>query len=849
MSQAIASPLSVILEQLDRGSLERALFVSYTFDAGYFEQVALGPLEATGARIVVISDAAQTHLDPYAARRIGRRYAVGLVHHRYAFHPKLVVLQSAADTTIGIGSANVTMSGWHSNEELWSFISATPDEWPALATGVGRWLQHLSGEVSLGPRLADFVSDLGQVLDRKVTSVDGLRFVNNANSPILSQLPEGPVDELNIYSPFHDAQAKALRSVVERFQPSILRLGFQPGSTRLDGQATRQVLDELACTVELRQLPTERYRHGKLIEWSRGGRWSSLTGSPNLSLVALDTTTRDGNYEIGLITNNPEALLPDGVAEGGSQELMRCLTPSPGRTPGTGLEILEATLEGDVVLVRLTAPAPTGVTLEVVPAGSPPDRWEHWARVGSDSLKFEVPALAGGSWVRLRLIDGQRSAARPVIGPNVFQHRPSVMRNSQRLPKLEDLIDDQGLAEQFLQQLSSFRDEISSGTAPSLRVSLKSVSTATPRAAITWEGYLERAAGRLGEELVHFALGLPTTGGGSGIATTDWDEELAENDVGLEDEDAESLDGQDLEGGSTIPDTLSWSEKRRVRVTRWLDQLPDLSACDEPMVRLLALRLTLTYLAGSAWRSRDRSWVPILLRHLEAIASTPVDDAQIRGHQGALAALVMSILRSTVPRFPVTVDSSHIDRVGRQLAPLLGELDDDALTEYCRPLHERLRTVADPTYVLELVLDMLVEDPISDAIDALANFESGIPAYRYGDILVIPKEKANPTAQAFLALRMLGATDTAIIQVGKQLDAVVLAWARPTIYVMRPMTNGQWRAHVYRLPGSFGPETYSRIEELPSSEIVLPNSVGWPAIIEHLDRLGIDATSLPPVDC
>lgn len=556
VSRPIASPLSVILEQLDSGPVERALFVSYTFDADYFERVALGPLEATGARIVVVADAARTNLDPYAARRIGRRYAAGLVHHRHAFHPKLVVLQSAERTTVGIGSANLTLSGWHSSEELWSFVSAAPDQWPAAATEVGRWLQHLGGQSLLGPRLADYVSHLGRLLDRPVTSSEGSEFVANVDSPILSQLPEGPVDELNVYSPFHDSGAKALRSVVERFQPGLLRLGFQPGSTHLDGRATRQVLSELACTVEVRQLSAERYRHGKLIEWLSAGRWSSLTGSPNLSQVALSSTASDGNYEIGLITTNPDSLFPEGAADSSGEELMRCTPPAPGRSPGMGLQILEASLEGDVVFVRLTGPAPSGSALEAVPAGSSPDRWERWAAVDDNSAEAQVPALAGGSWVRLRLSDGRVSAARPVIAPSVFHHRLSVAGRPQRPPELDELFTDPGLADRFFQQLAAFRDEVHNVVVPSVRASAISVETSTSGSTTTWEEYLDRIAGRLGEGLLRFALGLPATGGGSSVATADWDEELAESEVGLEDDDADSLDAQDHD----------WSRGFRIRV-------------------------------------------------------------------------------------------------------------------------------------------------------------------------------------------------------------------------------------------------------------------------------------------
>jgi hypothetical protein len=275
--------------------------------------------------------------------------------------------------------------------------------------------------------------------------------------------------------------------------------------------------------------------------------------------------------------------------------------------------------------------------------------------------------------------------------------------------------------------------------------------------------------------------------------------------------------------------------------------LPEARACAEPAVRLLALRLTLTFLAGGAWGSRDRDWVPILLRHLEAIGANPAEDARLRGRQGALAALALSVLRSSVPRFPETVESHRLDRAGHQLASLLDALDDAALTEFCGPLTETFGGVADPDAVLELALDTAVDDPIEDAISALGDFGSGIAAHRHGNILVIPDGGAEPAIVAFLALRMVGTTERSVVQAGQAPDAVVLAWMKPKLYMMRPMTNGQWRAHLYRLPGSFGPETYSGIEELPNSTIIFPKSPGWPEVVDALAEVGLDVAELPPV--
>ena len=51
-----ASPLALILDE-DRAvgrNLEEAIFLSFTADLGFFEEVALGVTQATGARVTVL---------------------------------------------------------------------------------------------------------------------------------------------------------------------------------------------------------------------------------------------------------------------------------------------------------------------------------------------------------------------------------------------------------------------------------------------------------------------------------------------------------------------------------------------------------------------------------------------------------------------------------------------------------------------------------------------------------------------------------------------------------------------------------------------------------------------------
>ena len=67
------------------------------------------------------------------------------------------------------GSGNVTMAGWHANEELWTSVESDADDWSPFTSAVGRWLQGLSDSAQVGPRVASHLASIGRRLDRPPT--------------------------------------------------------------------------------------------------------------------------------------------------------------------------------------------------------------------------------------------------------------------------------------------------------------------------------------------------------------------------------------------------------------------------------------------------------------------------------------------------------------------------------------------------------------------------------------------------------------------------------------------------------------------------------------------------------
>lgn len=842
MSDLVASPLTVILDHALQGQrVERALFCSYTFDAGYFERIALGPLDAIGAQITVVADARMAHIDPYAARRAGTRYGLGLVHHTAAFHPKLFVLLSEEHCTVGIGSANLTAAGWHSSEELWTVVSTTPEQPDATAVQTGAWLATLARTARLGPRVAQTVASIGRRLMAEPADGGPTQVLGNLETPIIDQLPPGPVSELNLYAPFHGQNASAVAALCELMQPEVLRIAFQPGLTSLDPESLLAVTHALSCAVELRSLPAERYRHGKLIEWRTANGWQSLTGSPNLSYAALQSVPASGgNYELAVLTHNDASLLPDADpgAPSGAINQLRAAEHQP-EPSGTGPRILEAIVDGDIVELTLTEATTNELRVQSAPAGQPPEQWLAWGAVDTGKKSAQLDPLGGGSWLRVVDPNGGTSPAVAVLGPSAFRLRHVAGGGrSAELPSIDDIFSDPDSATRFLHHLGALSEQLSSDR--------PSPSTAGGGAGVgaggghseSWDEYLDRVTGRLGESLLRFSLGLALHGP-QPVGGANWDDEdIDGSEAALESDTAEEISAL-AQRLTAIPDASTLTEAMRQRLVRQLGELANQTRLDDPVLRLLALRLTLAFLAGGAWPPGDDGWVEVLLAHVDGITAHPSDAPDIRRRQGALAALSLSVCRTEVPKVPETVLSSRISRSTIRANALMNDLDARDLEAYCADLGERLGFRAQLDGVIDFALTAVAATPFSNAVQALAGLDDPIEAIDHAPVLVLPSDVAGSRVQrALLPLKLLRGAGDVAVQIGSDRDAHLVVWATPLLIHISENPRGPV-AHVHRFHSDSGPADRQSVSELPKSETVMGPSVDWAEVDEALARVGL----------
>ncbi|MGY1846978.1 hypothetical protein [Blastococcus sp. SYSU DS1021] len=860
----LASPLSLLLEEERRGvgGLQEILLLSFTADLGFFESTVLGVAQATGARVTVVGDVAMSQNDPRAVRRAGRSYLAGLARASGAFHPKIVVLVGPERATIALGSGNTTVAGWHANAELWTVLRATPDRHPACLPDVVDWLRGLPAQVRLSPGVPQALERVSGLLSNLVSSgrptAESVRLVSSLRAPIVDQLPRGPVDELNVFAPFHDPQAAALRRLVDRLAPRRLTVAYQPGLTDLNGPAVAALVEQHGGRIV--RDDEERYRHGKLVEWATGGRRWALTGSANISAAALLLSQpHGGNCELGLIAPVPESLLPMGDEQPVAGLRAVPAMPRPWRKEGPLL--LGALRVPEGLEVQLAAPLAADAVLQLSAAAAPPESWERVAEIpaGAESHTSTVPADAGS---RLRLVVS--AAGVPQYSNVVFVvDADAVLRrvglHSPRTPTTQprDLFDDPRLAERFFSDLQTLRTGVGPGAPPASAAGSTGHLGATASLDADddgWERYLDECADRVGQPLMRFALGLPVPAGTGSVPFQDllrvsWDEQFTDDDeAALDDDAAETADiaVEDERSRPHLPDLEHAPAEVRRRYRRWIERLVEAAATLGPAERMLVVRLTLWTVAAGAWPRADLAWLPLLAR---ATAVLDRDDLpqRIEPQVGSLAAVALAVLRMHIPRAAVTEHTVAFDKAATAVGHLLPGATAAYVDEYSILLDRAFGTAGQTAAILDVAGDLVQADPIAEAVQTIA--ERGRDVHRHGNALL---HVTGPFAHAALvALQAVGAAETEpLVGAWATSDSgswALVAWNRPDLLVVESMEHGtRWRH--FRLTGLVGPRALAAQGGFVNAVPVRhgPQNRPFPGAEELVRRLGVQSP-VPPV--
>jgi hypothetical protein len=843
VSNRLTSPLALLhewQERADEADLHDLILLGFTVDLPFLEKVAIPVARAMNARITVVGDAHQASYDPVDVRMAGRAYFHALASCGGAFHPKLALLIGEHDVVAAIGSGNPTMAGWGHNDEIWTVLrGGTGDAAPGLIQ-LGDWLRQLPERVSMPSYVRSPLHEAHDRLHRQGVAHDGstasVHVLNNLDDGLLDQLPQGPVDELCLFAPFIDQNGTALEKIVRRFDPARMVLGIQERWTSYDGDAILGAAG--GREIELRALAERVPRHGKLLEWEKGGVRRSLTGSANLTSSALLLSTAEGgNCELAVLADTEGSLMPSGTIRPAAR-LQGARTVRPFESRPT-LLILGALLTGQGLHVTLGRRYDADVGIRVSPDGSP----GSWTTVGTipagDTERlFAVPEAAGAA---VKAVcpspDGSLLESSPVFAvlPRICVRRQTD-DNRPRLRRVyseDEIFTDDTLAQRFRYDLLRLAEQLARHRTTGAGVARPNRVTAAT--GDRWSEYLDECERTIGRPLTSVLFGKLVTTMPEVSSGLVWgldsggligDEESGEDEPG------------DEETGDTEADSVREQipAKERAGWRRWIGRAVDAVAppaggVPPPLImRILIARLFVQLLGHGIWEWEDETWRDDLARLTIRLVPQPDDDVPEEAiqHLAALTAVCLGLLRSEA----ALTGGSHKDilaaRTWEAVRPHIASADGEMAAELLFPSRFPRGRVLDRSSLDDLLRLAGESDPLAPIRAELSEgwsieFDEGLH--------IVTGDFTNPVPVAARVATLLGEhMDITLVYAQGRNQRAFVAWQRPHLLLASAPRGNAWRLYRVQQPAT------------PESRLAAGEGITSVGLVGRPVRLGL----LPP---
>ena len=233
-----------LLQLIDAGTWNRAIFTTYSLGLSYFEAVILDALTRKKcAEIVIFSDIAGyiSSLKETGVIEAGRQYTLEPIHiPNYAFHPKICFLEGNDGCHVLIGSGNLTFSGQGGNIEVIEHLHS--EFAPEAMIGVAKFFKHLSKLEGISENAKKVAEDVGSTLTTNVSNLGSRPNIavlfNKDNETIAEQLLNltnglGAVSEIKIISPFYDNDGIGIQKLAKMLNCKNIKLHVHNESAAL----------------------------------------------------------------------------------------------------------------------------------------------------------------------------------------------------------------------------------------------------------------------------------------------------------------------------------------------------------------------------------------------------------------------------------------------------------------------------------------------------------------------------------------------------------------------------------------------------------------------------------------
>ena len=280
-----------------------ALMTTFNFDVNFFERSILNRLyENNVKKVSLFVDSYELNkaLSEIDHTSIGKKYIVNPIEMKEAFHPKLILLLGQASAKLVVASANITVSGYLKNGEIFNvfdYDDKHPENLKVINSAI-RFFEQLNDR-SFNQDKALFDEIKGLVYYGKTSENSELYLLHNLNESILSQVEKivDNVIEIDIAVPYYDNYAFALEALHMSFPDAKINLYLQHKKCKFPLEHKKDsFITSIFAFDKCNDLSA--FYHGKVFRFTAPDAVYFLYGSANCTKSALTKATKEkGNVE------------------------------------------------------------------------------------------------------------------------------------------------------------------------------------------------------------------------------------------------------------------------------------------------------------------------------------------------------------------------------------------------------------------------------------------------------------------------------------------------------------------------------------------------------------------------
>lgn len=312
---------------LSHGGFAGAVFLTYTLNLNFYEQIIAPALDQAGcASVLIIADPdgyyGAIEMGAQTVRTAGLRYICAPLARtgRGVQHAKVLLMAGPNRGRLLIGSGNLTLPGYGRNLELYSEFEFAIDKGSAEEQYAFSRVWALLKKVERGGGLARLareqlanLRESAPWLEQEASTPNAFRVWDNYDTPLWEQIEswrraqgwgERKIQNLRVISPYFDHAFGALKTITTELNPRSVEIYTGLSSTNLDGAKLKRDWQYRpgklqVYGVEAKPKTRRRPLHAKaIIGIEREGAWC-LAGSANLTEMALTRSWRTGgNLEL-----------------------------------------------------------------------------------------------------------------------------------------------------------------------------------------------------------------------------------------------------------------------------------------------------------------------------------------------------------------------------------------------------------------------------------------------------------------------------------------------------------------------------------------------------------------------